>query len=536
MFYQGDLPSGIQLAIQEQKLVACFIRQDNDYWSTIWEDYWLANESIHNEEDGETLSPTKLGDILGTKAVLLRIDMDSQEANFLSAFCPITQAPTLVVIHNGQLVERLEAGIEQTEFIRCVLALIDPNVAETVRYEARQQPSPSPSQPQSVPDVQPEQATSIQSSSNPPPAEASQTSTSLSATPQLTAVDDSPTPQSDLAPSSTVQSLLAERSARLEAERVQLAAAEKAARIAKAKVRREAAEKAQHETAEASSSSGRNASRQGYLEQQRQRQKEAKLERERILKTIESDRVARREKEEQRRALARAETEAAANTDFETKANTSRSAPQQPTSPSSSTTICSLQIRLFSGASIRGRFAPDSTLHTSVRTWIDSQPNGSDVPYTFRQILTPSPNRTITISEEERSLQELGLMPSATLVLVPVHDYTEAYASGGITGLLSRGLNAGYGLVAGGFEMVSGAFVAVTGYGRATEGPYVAGTGDEVEPSNTQGAQAAGVAGTATIKVRTLADQRAEAARDQREFYNGNQLNFEPRKDDDDPK
>lgn len=35
---------------------------------------------------------------LQDKAVLLRIEAESQEATFLSAFCPITKAPMVVVV------------------------------------------------------------------------------------------------------------------------------------------------------------------------------------------------------------------------------------------------------------------------------------------------------------------------------------------------------------------------------------------------------------------------------------------------------
>ena len=46
-----------------------------------------------------------------------------------------------------------------------------------------------------------------------------------------------------------------------------------------------------------------------YAAQQRKRQQEAKLERDRILQQIEHDKAERKEKEEQRKALARAELE-----------------------------------------------------------------------------------------------------------------------------------------------------------------------------------------------------------------------------------
>lgn len=134
MFHQGDLQSGISLAIQEQKLVACFVRQgkllalnsmaladtiaDDDHWSKTWEEQWLTDQG--QDEGGETSDDANripdMGAQLASKAVLLRIDYGSKEASFLSAFCPIDKAPTLVIINNGILVEKLEGGISQEEF------------------------------------------------------------------------------------------------------------------------------------------------------------------------------------------------------------------------------------------------------------------------------------------------------------------------------------------------------------------------------------------------------------------------------------
>lgn len=346
--------------------------------------------------------------------------------------------------------------------------------------------------------------------------------------------------------SANVQSLLNERAQKLEADRLQKETAERAERIARANARRREAQEAEaaHKPDKGKQREGeppaseKAQARRDWVRQQKQRNDEAKRERERILLQIESDRLARKEKEAQRRELARQEAGAgddAASTAAEPPASRSGAGPAQS---------CALQIRLFDGSSIRSRFAPDTTLSTGVRTWITSSspPQITNVPYTFRLILAPQPSRTIEISEESQSLQELGLMPTATLVLVPVGGYTEAYASSGYTGMLSRGLSAGYGLVSGAFGLAGSVITSVTGIGRG-EGPYMGGMSDEQEPSNAQGQQMAGSdfnSGSSagpSVKVRTLADQRAQEERNRRtELYNGNSLDFEPRKDDKDDK
>ncbi|KAJ8106375.1 hypothetical protein OPT61_g9579 [Boeremia exigua] len=71
MFYEGTLQSGIGQAIQQQKLVACFIRDDGAA-SKQWEDEWLRSGWLSS--------------LLEQKAVLLRLESGSTEAGFLAAF------------------------------------------------------------------------------------------------------------------------------------------------------------------------------------------------------------------------------------------------------------------------------------------------------------------------------------------------------------------------------------------------------------------------------------------------------------------
>lgn len=318
--------------------------------------------------------------------------------------------------------------------------------------------------------------------------------------------------------SSNVQTLLSERGVRLEVERKKREDAERQARQAAAKAQKEAREKQEAE------SSSVPYKKQDWLEQQKTKQQEARTDRERILRSIEADKSARKEREQQRRLAAQAEAQAGA---AESSAAAAHKPAQVETSRSRATPTCSLHIRLFDGTSLRARFDSNSTLSSSVRTYVDEN-SRTDIPYEFRQILTPRPSRTIEISEENESLVSLGLTPSATLVLVPVKGYQDAYAAGGAGGILSKGINAGYNA---GYGLVSGVFGAVgkvIGYGgdATAEGPYMGGTSDAKEPSNVQGSKMADDSRSAGpssgIRVRTLADQRREA--DNTELYNGNQV------------
>ena len=312
------------------------------------------------------------------------------------------------------------------------------------------------------------------------------------------------TPQASIAnqPSQAVQNLLADRRRRLEIDQKEKEAAERAERQAKADARQAAI------MSDPNSAKGKQAT---YAAQQRKRQQEAKLERERILQQIEHDKAERKEKEEQRKALARAELQEkddSALADEQLKNEINR-----PTRPTRSKE-CALQVRMFDGSNIRHKFSSDATLRTDVRSWIDKERMDGDIPYTFKQILTPLPNRTLSISDEEESLQSLGLTPSATLVMVPVQGYTAAYDH---QGLVSRGASTGYSVILGGAGMITGALRTILGFGQAAE-----------RPNEAQGNEAVGDAAPETrgagssINIRTLRDQRE--GRDDHQLYNGNQV------------
>lgn len=88
--------------------------------------------------------------------------------------------------------------------------------------------------------------------------------------------------------------------------------------------------------------------------------------------------------------------------------------------------MTALQVRLFDGSTIRSRFKTDTTLK-DVRTWVDETRHDGSLPYTFKQVLTPLPNKNIDSTEENKALGDLGLAPSSTLVLIPVPTFAGAY-------------------------------------------------------------------------------------------------------------
>ncbi|OJJ43424.1 hypothetical protein ASPZODRAFT_103401 [Penicilliopsis zonata CBS 506.65] len=208
--------------------------------------------------------------------------------------------------------------------------------------------------------------------------------------------------------------------------------------------------------------------------------------------------------------------------------NIHSSLPQTPqeTGPSPPTQY-RLSVRLFDGSSVRSSFSPSQTIRRHVRPWLEEQLAGESRPFNLKHILTPLPNRNLTIAEEEQTLQELGLGPTASLVMVPISSYTEAY-TGSESSLPVRGAYAAYGLVSSAVVTVSGLVGSFLGYGQTQPPP------SESQPvPETQSTPSMGGASrprpyntSRGPHIRTLRDQYDE--RNNSQFYNGNQLNFEP--------
>ncbi|KAE9370547.1 hypothetical protein N431DRAFT_343636 [Stipitochalara longipes BDJ] len=463
MFYLGDLQSGVSKAVQEAKLVACFVTDDGEE-SQLWENEFLQEEDLKYS--------------LSTQTVLLRLVAGSTEAGYLAAIFPLPKNPTLVLIKNGELKEYLAAGVSKAEFFRRVnLAL---GAAQTAPSPAAApgQTTPIPGQNSALP--QP----SI-SSNNAPPSRAS------------AAASTSP-PSESRAAEETVD----EKKARLEAQKKALQAKDEARRAAEIRARRD----------EIDGVASKSSADKKYAMMQKKRAQDARDERARILKRVEDDKAERREREAQRKAEAKALADGVALSPGPSNVQQARS---------TNSAECALQIRLFDGSTIRNRFPSSASLRKDVRPWIDEK-MPVDQPYNFKQVLTPLPNKNIETSEEEGTLQ--SLCPSATLILVPIAAYTSAYEGG--TGLVSRGVSAGYGLVSSGLGMVTGLLGGFLGGGGG-------GGADTAAEEHRQAPTSVSSPHT-SINVRTLRDQ--QPSRDDQQFYNGNALNFEPRKDEDDKK
>lgn len=348
-----------------------------------------------------------------------------------------------------------------------------------------------------------------------------------------TATPASSTPEPPPEPNPAVQALLLERAARLDAERAAREEAERVSRAEKAAGKRRAVDS----EVEASGSSAVRQAQMSYAAQQRLRKIEEKKELQRILATIEADKKERKQREEERklRAAAEADEEAGRRPEPASSVPTQQLHKSQPETEASAVANknaqCHLQILLFDGSRLRHPFPRHATLRQDVRPWIDASISNSEMPrsalppYTFKQILPSQPARPIPISEEDQPLAFIGLMPNATLVLVPIATFAEAYSGSvgrGVLGQAYSGIRWVYGGLASGVNTVAGVVAPyITGGGQAGQAQQAGTAAGEAEGDG--GTAAAAAVGRARVNVRTLADQRAERA-EGAQFYNGNSV------------
>lgn len=461
MFHEGSLQSGIALAIQEQKLVACFVRDDGAT-SLEWEQEWLHSGWLST--------------LLAQKAVLLRLQAGSTEAGFLAAFSDLTNIPTFVVIQNGQLQVQLKSDVTKEEFINSIRKVLG---------------------------AEPIPGSSTARTSTPQPVEA---------TPPEDAEDDLyERSESQPAVTATTQS-------------TQAKGKQKAA---------SAPPEAKSEPATKPVSAAQQAARDAL----RKKKNEEAEELARIKARIEADKVARRVQAEQRKAEREQE-----QSHSQIQSDSQNQTPIS--SRGSQAKIVNLNVRLFDGRTIRSSFPRTATLEKEVRSWVDKEfsklakddPNINNQqlpPYYFRHILSPQPSRELSAGDESQELGDIDLAPSATLVLVPVKGYTDAYSGasgGGVVGTATGLVGGAFGLLSSTVGLVGSTLGSVIGIGSApAQAPAGQTTGSS--SSQAQHERRPPPSDVPSVRVRTLADQRAREPRDQ-QFYNGNQLSTEPRNDD----
>lgn len=309
------------------------------------------------------------------QAIALRLKAGSDEAGYLAQIFPLPRTPTVVIIKNGDLKEYITPETTKEDFMRRIQTSFSAPTSSA-------QPAPA---------VAPQ----------PEPTPAVTLSQPASASPST---------------SESVRRILAER-AKVKAEKEE--ADRKAQKERKAQEERAKA-KGKEKAEDAVDASNDRAHK--AAEEVRKRRQHDQEERRRILARIEADKAERKLQAALREQHRREESKA----DGVASSPSTLDKPVAATGVRRSSGMTAVQVRLFDGSTLRSRFKSEVPLK-HVRTWVDENRNDGTQPYTFKQVLTPMPNKTIDATEEDKSVGELGLSPSSTLVLIPVQKYSSAY-------------------------------------------------------------------------------------------------------------
>lgn len=483
MFFTGTLQEGISKALQETKLVVCFVT-DNEEESKTWEDEYLKDDAIAPSLDKD--------------AVLLRLEAGSQEAGYLAALVPLPKNPTLVVIKNGELKEYISSGTSREQFVR--------RVGGAFQAQAQAQAA-----------GQDHEGTTTAAG-----ASTEVSSSSISQTPGQVAPASSSTPPSAGQQQPPVTSRAAptqSTGAREQAGRKEREEADKRRRE-KGKMK-EAEEEEQAQDPEKTKQAD---TKKKAAQQLAERQRQAREERARVLRRIEDDKAERRARDEARRAERRrappgGDAEALTAAAGEPAPSSAMRARPQPRDQ------CAVQVRLLDGSTIRTRLPATATLAADVRAWVDGARGGDGGgPYTFKVILTPLPNRAVDpAAEEGMTLAELGLAPSSTLVLVPVDRSSPAYprVSAGLNNPLSRLIAAVLAYVGGILGGILGAFRG-SGNGRRGVGSEGDGQASGEQLKDRAQGQATGRDGAGSSRINGF--QNPDDRQRDYQLYNGNSV------------
>lgn len=410
----------------------------------------------------------------------LRLKAGSQEAGYLAAIFPLPKIPTVVILRNGELKEYLTAGTSKDDFSRRVLSTLGTSAPAPQAQQTTSGVNPADA---AAPATATTGSPAVPQSPAPAPASSATESTSAQASPAAPAQS---TAESD---SSGVQAMMAERAARLDQQREE---ARKKALEAYAKAKAKGKEKADPDSDDKGDS--KKPGRNDFADSVRRQQREAKEERKRILKRIEDDKVARKD-------MATTKTHEGAPT-------ATSNGPSTRAGRSSEN--AAILVRLSDGSTLRNRFAKGDKLRGHVRSWVDSnRKDGSTSPYRFRVALNPTTNRLIDDTEEDRTLEELGLAPSATLVLVPVPSFVTANTGGGIFQRTSSFFLWLY-------TMVTTFFTSLFGRAPASREEIEM---DELNPQGRPGVQRGKSSASGVNTLQDSARQRRD-----HQFYNGNSV------------
>ncbi|KAK6353400.1 hypothetical protein TWF696_005366 [Orbilia brochopaga] len=511
LFFSGTIEEAIAATVANRKPLVCFVTDDSDASDT-WERDYLQDEAVSS--------------LLQENTIAVRLVKDSTEANYLNAFCAIHTFPTLLVIKNGGAgVDGLAVvtdPISKEEFITKIQRTLNGQAPANLLDGVNS----SPSFPATTSTTSSESTPAAATAPSQEPSQSIPTAPTTSRNDELPANTQFPPDSATARRLASIQQQHRERIARLKVQR-------EAAEREEAKQRELARREDTRAMAEAAENK-RNRSNKQYADAEKKRRAEAEKERRRVLEQIRADREEMRIREANRKAIAaEAEAEMAAGAACETPKE-SKGKGKQVDNGNGETHI---GFRLLDGSRISHTFPTDATIEKDVRPWLDKNRTDGNQPY---KLVSQSINMSSVNVEGTSTLQELDLYPSALLILKPVASDKVSRAfpssvsrSSGNNQPGAQQHNFFIALLLSVWLMIKtflGLHNPSSQFKVGETGPPKSESSEMASSSSSSGAHS--VRDAARKRFGTLHDGGDADKRSA--YYNGNQLDFEPRKKDED--
>ncbi|CAO3633508.1 unnamed protein product [Mucor fragilis] len=276
-----------------------------------------------------------------------------------------------------------------------------------------------------------------------------------------------------------------------------------------------------------------------YFEKIKKERQEDEAHRKRVREQIARDRaekIAQRNAEKQRQ-----------NSTF-TTLPTDEGASSSSLNDDSRHAYSNLNIRQLDGSNIRHQFEAASTL-SEVRNWIkENRTEDAKKPY---KLSSQFPTRLFTDADDDTTLKELNLCPSATIIMKPLKAGSSSARSvirgnnAGITGNIYSAFDLTYGFVIALINLLTGLLATLfpTNGMSHTDvpasqhqqplirnmrgGQRLGGEGTSSESSATASSSAAQKRNPYATRVNTLHDEDDSEDEDKQSTYNGNSVNHE---------
>ncbi|KAH8551940.1 hypothetical protein BGW37DRAFT_520210 [Umbelopsis sp. PMI_123] len=443
---------------------------------------FARDESPESDAMSAILEDDSIVQRLREHAVAITLSKDTDNANLFNQLYPIHRYPSLFFLKAGVIVDVITGSDTSSAEIT---NKFDKAVAHSVTQPPAPQPVARPAAPTST-----------------PPA------------PEPTGVS-SPTVTESASTAAQTPLSAAEKKEALK-KKLELARKKRAEEEEKNKREKEIQRRRTGQEIQAAQESHEERQRRKYAEEVKKERKAEEEHRRQLREQIESDkreRAAQRQREIEERQ----------------KSNSTplSNATSTASSSKSTTTVCNLNVRQLDGSQIRKQFNAVDTLDV-VMKWIDQERTDGDAPY---MLLAQFPTRQFSVGDESRTLRELELVPSSTLIMKPSRKVTTAYAptAPGIWGYAYSAMDMAYGVAGASWNFVNNVLTTLLPASGGITGGTTLGAQNEFgteEEQASSDSRAAAAARRIRSNVNTLDSLRTDD-KDPNQTYNGNSINQE---------